>query len=542
MVVIEGDHEPLQEPGADVPLVVGIGEGAFALSGEARDETVDLHRTQGEFPAAGDVRPRWTTDTPAVGRRDALGVTGDQVVGVDEGLGQGQFHPRASVDVELGGQAFEGSVHLRQLVVEHEGHGDARVLRVELRRVDEGQGAGSIVEPGDEAAEHLEADHPLLVETLGVVGGEGQDVDVLVLQGQVADLEGNVAGEACVDGPLPGARTRRRAHGLHRQGLGRLGHQQVVAAGVEDEQERAFAVHFNLRIDVVVHQLERHRRAAGRIVDDAVGQHDLRHGIGRRRSPGGELRLGQGLSLAVGDAGAVVDHLLAGQHDAVDRTVVADEGGDGLEALRLDGAGEQVRLGVEPGLERLAADGGHREYVIGLTIVGLLAEGLDRRPAPVGPPPQIGVLIAFADRDLAGIAAVLGGDGAGRILLPGGATVITVGALGDPGLEGVDHGRGMHVVGGGGDPRQAVADEGVFELKGVLAVEGRAADRLFVGREDIADRVGACSARRQQRRGGDEGEKPHDVWNPPEVEAVRHTRGFCRRQLRMRKAARAADR
>src|ERR1051326_5483707 len=136
-----------------------------------------------------------------------------------------------------------------------------------------------------------------------------------------------------------------------------------------------------------------------------------------------------------------------------------------------------MSLGVEPGVERLAALGRDRQHVIAATALRLLAVGDEAGTAAIRPPPQIGAPISFVDRERPGVAGVLRRDRARRVLGPSLGAVETLGLRGwaDGGL--VHPAAALKIVGRGYLSRHALTEIGVFEPKGGLPVPGAAATR-----------------------------------------------------------------
>jgi hypothetical protein len=136
----------------------------------------------------------------------------------------------------------------------------------------------------------------------------------------------------------------------------------------------------------------------------------MRHAVSAQRLSRQQIHALKRLRLPVLDPAAVIDHLLAGRHDATDGPVVGVPSGDDLRALRLDGALEQMGLGVEPGLERLPALGRDLKHIEAAVAVGLAGQSLYSGAAEVRTPPEIGVPVGLVHRQLPHITAALRGD------------------------------------------------------------------------------------------------------------------------------------
>jgi hypothetical protein len=213
------------------------------------------------------------------------------------------------------------------------------------------------------------------------------------------------------------------------------GHQHVLPAGVDDEQQWTVAIHPRVRVDVVVDQAER-KRGLRRAPGDRDAQHaQAGRRVGRERLPGQERHRSHRQGLQVLPAMARVHDELEWQLDAIHGSVVGEIAGGGLRADFQHRSHQQVRRVVEPRLERKPALGRDVEDRAGTAAAGLVAGRLHRRATEAGPPPQVGVLVRRGQCHRQGGATLLEVDLAVRTLLPDVGAVETFRTSGGP--EGV---------------------------------------------------------------------------------------------------------
>ncbi len=155
-------------------------------------------------------------------------------ISVAERFVESDFRPRARINSEAAGDPFEGARHLGIVIGEVKVNWRAGAPGIEVLGIDQGHGAGAIVDARHEAAEGLEADHTRLVDSIDV--GErvqGQDQEHLIGDAGLRHPELGDLGEPNVHHPFAGAMDVQPSLGTKADRLGRGWGDQVHAAGVE---------------------------------------------------------------------------------------------------------------------------------------------------------------------------------------------------------------------------------------------------------------------------------------------------------------------
>ena len=282
MVVIEGDDKALQNAAADIAGVIVAGERALVLVRQAGDDAVNLDRAERHRLAAGDVAGRGPADAPAVHGVYALGMRGAQVRSSRRRVWSASIRNARRCRDRISLDALERAHHLHIRIVEGEFDRRSGVLRVEMLGIDQGDRLGAIVDPRDEAAEGLVADHARHGLAFDVAEFVERDDDKgLVLDGGVPDVERHALGEAAFHHAFARARTRQRALHLQSEFLGDRRRDEIVSSGVEDEKERPFAVDLRFAVDVVVDELEGNFGLRSATGDREIENRDLRWRVGR---------------------------------------------------------------------------------------------------------------------------------------------------------------------------------------------------------------------------------------------------------------------
>src|SRR6185312_2431361 len=114
------------------------------------------------------------------------------------------------------------------MVVEHERYDEPCTGRVEAGRVGESQRMVTIVDAHGEAAEQLESNHAIDVNSLDARVVDRRDEPQLVVQLHGADGDLIDPGEATLGGLLARAGHRRRTHGLQTNCRGEAWADQIV--------------------------------------------------------------------------------------------------------------------------------------------------------------------------------------------------------------------------------------------------------------------------------------------------------------------------
>ena len=266
---------------------------------------------------------------------------------------------------------------------------------------------------------------------------------------------------------VSGARRRRRALRPHPERRDRGWRENRVPARVDEERKRSLAVDECVHEDVVVEDADRHDGLCGAAVDECVGGFPGRHRVRARWPRGAHREVREAHALQPRGTRAAVDGDRVCDDDPALSRVVAECGHRVEELPHFVDAHQVMGVGVEPGVERLAALGRDPQAIGRGTIEGLAAHELDSRTTPILAPPAIRVAIRLVHRDLPPITPILRRIRAGNVAHPCAPAVEPRRAARRSEVIGVDV-RARRAI--GDRPRSPAESRGRI---GVLCLDGR---------------------------------------------------------------------